>query len=115
MQGPVDPRAEQELAELLATAPPGYLEWRRSQLEDPKLQRYRDQYPDDVASFYDPEVVRAGIRSYLDRQDPFSARSLLSLDLSDGFDGGGRLKVPALELGGFLIAGPNSPGGPSLD
>ena len=99
MSEPTDPELAKVIEDLLATAPPGFVEWRRSQLEDDNMQWYRDRYPELIARRYDPEEIRWNINAWRERADPYSEHSLSVAAFCDSLASGGRITMSDMTTG----------------
>lgn len=84
-----DPDLLRAIDEILATAPPSYVEWRQEQLDNRELCK---ESPEDVANFHDPVVLKRQIQRHIERLDPYSEANLRR----DRF-------VEALEAGGHVV------------
>lgn len=99
MPEPIDPELAKVIEDLLATAPPGYVEWRRHELEDDDMQWYRDRYPELVAQRYDPEEIKWGINAWLEAEDPYSEYSLNVAAFCDSLASGGDVTMTNMKTG----------------
>ena len=95
----LDPATAEALVAILATAPPDYLEWRRSRLEDPQYQDWREDQPDRLASYFDPEEIKAQLKWREEGLDPYSERSLRRKQFIEACEAGGHVVVTEIETG----------------
>ena len=94
-----DPEFARVVEEILATAPPGFVEWRRAQLEDPEWEDWRRRYPALAAGYLDPEVLRHRIDHYRELLDPFSEVNLETQKFLDVAAAGGTITVTDMRTG----------------
>ena len=95
-----DPERARQIDEILATAPPGYVEWRRRKLEDPDFEWWRERYPDNVADQFDPDWLPIAIAHWCELADPYSEASLRRQAFMDALWGpGGTAVMTDLDTG----------------